>query len=143
LASEVKGSDALAVAALLRPTSIVIVGASEKSRWSRSVYDNLTRGGFGGEVHLVNRRGGVIHGQRAAESCVAVGASIDLGIVLVPAHAIVDAIDDLACAGARSAIVLTSGFAETGEAGALCKTICGSVHASATCVSSVPTASGS
>lgn len=111
-------SDVRAVAALLHPRSIVIVGASEKSRWSRTAYDNLTRGGFGGEVHLVNRRGGVIHGQRSAESCMAVGAPLDLGIVLVPAHAVVEAIDGLGCAGVRSAVVLTSGFAETGEAGA-------------------------
>ena len=109
--------DTSAVAALLHPRSIVIVGASEKSRWSRTAYDNLTLGGFGGEVHLVNRRGGVIHGQRAAERCTAIGAPLDLGIVLVPAPAVLDAIDDLGRAGVRSAVVLTSGFAETGGAG--------------------------
>ena len=106
-----------AIAALLRPKSIVIVGASEKSRWSRTAYDNLTQSGFAGEVYLVNRRGGSVHGKATAESCAAVGADLDLGIVLVPAQAVPDAIDDLGAAGVRSAVVLTSGFAETGKAG--------------------------
>ncbi|HTO51268.1 MAG TPA: acetate--CoA ligase family protein [Burkholderiales bacterium] len=107
-----------AMAALLRPRSIVIVGASEGSRWSQTAYDNLTRSGFGGAVHLVNRRGGAVHGQPAATSSTAIGADLDLGIVIVPASAVAAAIDDLGAAGARAAVVLTSGFAETGQAGA-------------------------
>jgi acyl-CoA synthetase (NDP forming) len=107
-----------AVAALLRPRSIAIVGASEKSRWSHGAFDNLTRSGFAGELHLVNRRGGKVHGRDAAASCAAVGAPIDLGIVLVPAPAVAEAIDDLGAAGVRSAVILTSGFAETGATGA-------------------------
>ena len=109
---------AAGMAALLRPRSIVIVGASEKSRWSQTAFENLTRSGFGGAVHLVNRRGGTVHGQAAATSIAAVGADLDLGIVIVPAAAVVEAIDDLGAAGVRAAVVLTSGFAETGPAGA-------------------------
>ncbi len=115
---ERRDGSAGAVAALLRPKSIVIVGASEKSRWSQTAYANLTESRFAGELHLVNRRGGSVHGKAAAVSCAAVGAKLDLGIVLVPAQAVAEAIDDLGTAGARSAVVLTSGFAETGPAGA-------------------------
>ena len=107
-----------AIAALLRPKSIVIVGASQKSRWSRTVYQNLTQSGFGGEVHLVNLRGGSVHGKTSARNCAAIEADLDLGIVLVPAEGVAEAIDDLGRAGARSAVVLTSGFAETGQGGA-------------------------
>jgi acyl-CoA synthetase (NDP forming) len=104
--------------ALLRPKSIAIVGASEKSRWSKTAFENLSQSRFDGRVHLVNRRGGVVHGQAAAENCAAIGAQVDLGIVVVPAEAVPDTIDDLANAGVRAAVVLTSGFAETGEGGA-------------------------
>jgi acyl-CoA synthetase (NDP forming) len=106
------------VKSLLRPRSIAIVGASEKSRWSRTAYDNLTRSGFRGEVHLVNPRGGMVHGKAAATNPAAIGAQVDLAIVLVPAPVVAEAIDDLGAAGVRSAVVLTSGFAETGKAGA-------------------------
>jgi acyl-CoA synthetase (NDP forming) len=106
------------VKSLLRPASIVIVGASERSRWSRTAYDNLTQSGFAGEIHLVNPRGGMVHGKAAATNAAAIGAQVDLAIVLVPAPVVAEAIDELGAAGVRSAVVLTSGFAETGKAGA-------------------------
>jgi acyl-CoA synthetase (NDP forming) len=107
-----------AVEALLRPRSIAILGASDRSRWSRTAFDNLREGGFGGAVHLVNRRGGSVHGQAAAESVAGLEEAPDLGLVLVPAEAVAEAVRDLGAAGARSAVILTSGFAELGAAGA-------------------------
>ncbi len=107
-----------AVTALLRPRSIAILGASDRSRWSESVTDNLARGGFPGHVHLVNRRGGTAHGRQTAVDCRAVGEAIDVGIVMVPASGMLEAIDDLGAAGAKAAVLLSSGFAETGAAGA-------------------------
>ncbi len=102
---------------LLHPRTVAIVGASERSRWSQTAFANLTAGGFAGRVHLVNPRGGTVHGQAAATSCAALGEPVDLGIVLVPGHATLDAVRDLGASGARSAIILTSGFAELGERG--------------------------
>ena len=107
-----------AVAALLAPRSIAIVGASEKSRWSQALVANLEHGGYGGALHLVNRRGGLVHGREALTGCAGLAGRLDLGIVLVPAAAILEAVEDLGRAGARAALILTSGFAETGPAGA-------------------------
>ena len=107
-----------ALSALLCPRSIAIVGASDRSRWSEAVTANLARGGFPGAVHLVNRRGGMAHGRQTATDCRAIGAAIDVGIVMVPAQGMLDAVEDLGAAGARAAVLLTSGFAETGAAGA-------------------------
>ena len=104
-------------AALLRPRSVAIIGASDRSRWSRTAFDNLTTGGFAGPVHLVNPRGGAVHGRIAAASCAAIGEAVDLGVILVPGHAAVEAMHDLGISGARSAVILTSGFAELGDAG--------------------------
>jgi acetate---CoA ligase (ADP-forming) len=86
--------------------------------WSRATFANLTTLKFDGEVHLVARRGGTVHGRTAATSCVALGTKIDLGLIMVPASAIEEAMADLGAAGARNAIILTSGFAETGYDGA-------------------------
>ena len=103
---------------MLRPRSVAIVGASDKSRWSRAAFDNLTGNGFKGDIHLVNRRGGTVHGRTALASCAALPAGVDMGIVLVPAEAAADAVRDLAAAGVGMVAMLTSGFAETGAAGA-------------------------
>jgi acetate---CoA ligase (ADP-forming) len=103
--------------AMLRPRSIALVGATDRSRWSQNTFDNLINRKYPGEVHLVSRRGGIVHGRAAATSCVAVGAPIDLGLLMVPMAAIEDAIADLAAVDIRNAVILTSGFAETGHEG--------------------------
>ncbi len=104
--------------AMLRPRSIALVGATDRSRWSQNTFDNLINRKYPGEVHLVSRRGGTVHGRTAATSCDAVGAPIDLGLLMVPMAAIEEAIADLAAADVRNAVILTSGFAETGDQGA-------------------------
>lgn len=109
-------SDQGGVAALLRPRSVAILGASDRSRWSALAFENLRS--FSGRVHLVSRRGGVVHGQVAAESCATIGEPLDLGLILVPAPAVPESLSDLADAGARSAVILTSGYAELGGEGA-------------------------
>ena len=106
------------LAAMLSPRSIALVGATDRSTWSKATFANLTTGKYGGEVHLVTRRGGTVHGRPAATSCATLGAKIDLGLLMVPAAGIEEAMDDLAAAGARNAVILTSGFAETGLDGA-------------------------
>lgn len=103
---------------LFNPRSIAIVGASERSIWSVSAYDNLIRFKFPGVIHAINPKGGTIHGLAAATSCAAVGAQIDAALVMVPQTALLDTIHDLAAAGIGGAVILSSGFAETGEAGA-------------------------
>jgi acetate---CoA ligase (ADP-forming) len=104
--------------AMLRPRSIALIGATDRSRWSQNTFDNLINRKYAGEVYLVSRRGGTVHGRSAATSCVAVGAPIDLGLLMVPMQAIEDALADLAAAGVHNAVILTSGFAETGHDGA-------------------------
>ena len=106
-----------AVRAMLNPSSIAIIGASDKSRWSATTFENLTQGGFQGQLHLVNPRGAMAHGRQVATSCAGLGQKIDVGLIMAPPGAVADAIADLAAAGARSAVILTAGFSETGPAG--------------------------
>ena len=95
--SDVAGeqNDAPAIAALLNPASIALVGASDRSRWSVLAYENLSQGGFRGAVHLINPRGALAHGRQTATSCRALGAQVDVGLVMTPAAAVTEAIADL------------------------------------------------
>ena len=104
--------------AMLRPRSIALVGATNRSRWSQNTFDNLINRKYAGEIYLVSRRGGTVHGRTAATSCAAVGAPIDLALLMVPLSAIEDSLADLAAAGVHNAAILASGFAETGHDGA-------------------------
>ncbi len=100
-----------------RPSSIVLVGASDKSRWARMAKKNLEALGFEGKLHVVNRRGGEVLGQVAAVSCAAIGEPVDVALLLIPAAGLLDAFEDLAAAEIKFAVVLSSGFAEAGGDG--------------------------
>ena len=100
------------------PASIVLVGATDKSSWSRAFYANLVQSGFAGAVHLVNPRGGIVHDQQSYRSVADLPEPADLAIVMVPTGAVLDVMGEIADAGIRSAVVLTAGFGEVGEEGA-------------------------
>src|SRR5690606_870521 len=100
-----------------RPRSFALVGASDKSTFSALLYRNLVAAGHEEATYLVNRRAERVHGRRAHASCQDIGRPVDLAFVMVPAAAVEEALRDAAAAGARGALVLSSGFAEAGEEG--------------------------
>ena len=103
---------------LFAPRSIAIVGASDRSAWARAALRNLDKVGFDGDIHLVNRRGGEVLGRTAHTSCAAIGAPVDVAMLVIPAVGLLDALDDLKQAGISNAVILASGFGEIGEEGA-------------------------
>ncbi|GAA4168594.1 acetate--CoA ligase family protein [Gryllotalpicola koreensis] len=101
---------------LFNPKSIALVGATDKSVWSLSLFKNLAD--FPGRVYLVNPRGVVVHGQQSYTSVAELPEVVDLAFVMVPTGAVLEVMEHIADAGIRSAVVLTSGFGEVGEVGA-------------------------
>ncbi|MFF1401004.1 acetate--CoA ligase family protein [Streptomyces sp. NPDC058287] len=106
-----------AMQALFAPGSIALVGATDKSGWSLSTFDNLRNNGFNGPVHLVNPRTEVVHGQRAHRSLTDIGEPVDMAYVMVPTPAVLPVLREGAGLGIRSYVVLTAGFGETGPEG--------------------------
>jgi acyl-CoA synthetase (NDP forming) len=105
------------LASLLRPRGIALVGASDKSNFSVTAYNNLVRFGLADSTFLVNRRGAVTHGKATVTSCAAIGEPVDLAYLMVPQAGTLDALSEAAAAGIRNAVVLSSGYAEAGDAG--------------------------
>ncbi|MDI1240002.1 MAG: acetate--CoA ligase family protein [Polaromonas sp.] len=105
------------LARLLDPRAIVLVGASDRSAFSRSAWKNLQDLGYSGALHLVSRSGGMAHGQQTHSSCAEIGEVVDVALVMVPIAAMDEVLRDVARCGARYAVVLAGGFAETGDAG--------------------------
>jgi len=103
--------------ALLRPRSVALVGAADKSGFSRLAYRNLVDFGLGEHTYLVNRRGATAHGRPTVTSCTQIAEHVDLAFMMVPRAATLDALSDAAAAGIRHALVLSSGYADAGEAG--------------------------
>jgi acyl-CoA synthetase (NDP forming) len=105
------------LASLLHPRSVVLIGATDRSGFSRIAYANLIESGHGDRVHLVNRRGATAHGRATVTSCTQIGEPVDIAFLMVPQEGIPAALADAAAAGIRNVLVLSSGFADAGEAG--------------------------
>jgi acyl-CoA synthetase (NDP forming) len=103
---------------LFNPRSVALIGATDKSRWSWSIFGNLKLHGFGGPVYLVNPRGVPVHGQESYARIADLPSPVDLAFVMVPTSAVLDVLTEVADHGIPSVVLLTSGFAEVGEEGA-------------------------
>ena len=105
------------VAAVLSARRIALVGASDRSAWSRSFHKNLRASPGLEALWLVNPGRDVVHGEPAFRSVLDVPGEIDMACVIVGAEGVLDALRPVAERGVRSALVLASGFAEAGPDG--------------------------
>lgn len=104
--------------ALLRPERIALVGASDSNIFSRRAFAQHQRIGAGRPLALVNPRSPVVHGVATVPSCSDIEGGVDC-VYLTTSQAVTpDALRDAAAAGARAAVVVSSGWAEEGPEGA-------------------------
>ncbi|EQB14462.1 acetate--CoA ligase family protein [Sphingobium lactosutens] len=104
------------VARLLRPRSIVVIGASAKpGSPSGIVVKMLDQDQFSGDIHLVGRSGGEIAGRPIVPDLAQLPQGIDLAVLTLPAAGVIDAIKACIAAKVANAVIFASGFAETGE----------------------------
>jgi acyl-CoA synthetase (NDP forming) len=107
-----------AIGAVFYPRSIAFVGASGQfGKWGHTLLVNTVYGGFSGEIHLVNPRGGTIAGRPVYRSVREIPGAVDLAVVTVPAEKVLDLVPELAEKGIGKMLLITSGFGETGEGG--------------------------
>ncbi|WP_322754025.1 GNAT family N-acetyltransferase [Frankia sp. Cas3] len=115
-------ADVRSLTALLRPASVVVVGASRRPRTvGHEVVRNLLASGFAGCLAVVNPHAGdadEIAGVRTYQSILDVPAPVDLAVLAVPAPAVTTAVEQCARLGVKGLVVLSAGFAEVGVQGA-------------------------
>ncbi len=104
---------------LLFPKTVAIIGASKTpGKVGHDLLANLIAGGFSGAIVPVNPTTDTILGLPCFPSLAAYGQPIELGIVAVPASQAFEAIKECVEHGAGAVVLISSGFKETGEAGA-------------------------
>jgi len=107
-----------AIAALLRPSSIAVIGATpDPTRVGGMPISFLKAVGYPGEVYPVNSRYSEIQGLPAFRSVGSIGKPIDMALVMVRADLTPGVVRECAAAGVSVAVVISGGFAETGPAG--------------------------
>jgi len=103
---------------LLAPRSIAVIGASESpDSWAPEIHRSLRHVGFRGTLFPVNPKYGEVWGLPCRASAAELPRGVDLAVIVVPAPVAVRMIEECASAGVRSAMVVSSGFAEAGPEG--------------------------
>jgi acyl-CoA synthetase (NDP forming) len=108
---------------MLTPTSVAIVGASGvATRIGGRPLFYMLRGGFTGRILPVNPNSVMVQGVPAYAAVAALPEAPDVAIVALAAPLVLDAVRDLIAIGTKTAIIFSSGFAETGDEGAAWQT---------------------
>ena len=119
---QVEERDHTAVVASLRPffepRTVAVVGASRRrGSIGGELFRNVLAADFSGAAYPVNRGGEPVAGVRAYRSVAEIPEAVDLAVIAVAAEAVLGAAEDALAAGVRALVVISAGFAETGQAG--------------------------
>ena len=107
-----------AISCLLRPSSVAIIGASaDPTKTSGRPIAYLTKHGYAGHIYPVNPKVDKIGDWTCYPDIASLPVVPDVAMVLLGAERAEQAVRELAAQGCRAAIVLASGYSETGEEG--------------------------
>src|SRR3954462_7041453 len=100
------------------PASVAVVGVSRNpASLGRRVLGALLAGGFAGQIYPINPYAEDIDGRPCYASLSDIPRGVDLAVIAVPRQQVLDVVDQCAAARIRSLVVITAGFAESGEEG--------------------------
>src|SRR5260370_12548717 len=97
------------------PESIALIGASgDQEKIPGRLLSMLRKNDYPGKLYPINPNYGDIDGLKCYTSIAEVGQPIDLAIVIIPAKAVLGALEQCAAVGVKNAVIISSGFAEEG-----------------------------
>ncbi len=104
---------------LFRPERVAVIGASSSpEKMGYQIFRNIVEAGFRGEILPVNPKGETILGRPSLKSAADIPPGTDLAVLIIPAKLVPGTILQLGERRVRAAIVISGGFAESGEEGA-------------------------
>ncbi len=111
-------AEATSIQTFFNAKSVAVIGASRRQDTiGRALVRNLVTGDFTGRVYAVNPSADAVSGLPAYKSVVDIEGPVDVAVVAVPAEAVQDVVLDCAAKGVHGLVVISSGFAETGDEG--------------------------
>jgi acetyltransferase len=103
---------------LFKPRSVAVIGASrEPGKVGHAILKNIVEGGYKGKVYPINPNADKILGLNVYKTVSDVPEDIDLAIVVVPAQAVLDVMEECGKKGVKYAVVISAGFKEVGGEG--------------------------
>ena len=91
---------------------MALVGASERGRWPRDIYMSSSELGFEGAFYLINPKQTEIYGKPAYPSLRDTPGPVEHAIVIVPAPAVMDVLEDAHASGVKSATIYAGGMGD-------------------------------
>src|SRR5262249_18353520 len=99
---------------------VAVIGASRSpGNIGRRVLTMLVNGGFKGPIYPVNPKADEIAGLKCYATIGATPGAVDLAVIAVPARGVAEVVDECAAKGVRALVVISAGFAEVGNDGAM------------------------
>ena len=115
VAGRASRADIASLRALLQPASVAVVGAGRRrGSVGREILHNIVAGGFGGAVHPVNPRGGVVEGLTCLTSPADLPSDVDVAVVAVPAEDVATVAEQCGSRGVRALAVISAGLGDSG-----------------------------
>src|SRR5258707_12121911 len=95
---------------MMAAESVVAIGASARpGSVGAAVTRNLLAGGFQGDIHLVNIKGGDIEGRPVLKSLDELPQPADLAVIMTPAETVPRLVVELDERGTKVAVIITAG----------------------------------
>ena len=108
-----------------RPRGVVVIGASGSSeKLGYGVARNLVASGYNGAIHFVSKKSGELFGHKLYNDLDQVPDPVDLAVLVVPNTAMATTIQSCGKRGVKAAILVSSGFRESGSEGAVLEQQC-------------------
>jgi acyl-CoA synthetase (NDP forming) len=97
------------------PESIALIGASrDLEKIPGRLLSMLRKNEYPGRIYPINPNYGDIDGLKCYKTIAEIGAPIDLAVIIIPARAVVGALEQCAAASVKNCVIISSGFAEEG-----------------------------
>lgn len=97
------------------PASIALIGASrDHEKIPGRLLAMMRKNEYPGKIYPVNPNYPEIDGLTCYKTIAEIGAPIDLAVIIIPARAVLPALEQCAAVGVKNAVIISSGFAEEG-----------------------------
>lgn len=117
-AYDILRSERQPLGSIFAPDSVALIGATDREgSVGRTILWNLLSNPFGGTIFPVNPKRHSVLGIPAYPSIKAIPEMVELAIIVIPAIAVPDTIQECVDAGVKSAIIISAGFKEIGPEG--------------------------
>lgn len=104
--------------AIFAPRAVAVIGASpDPARLGHRVLRNIIDHGYAGRILPIHPQATTILGLPSYPKVSAAPGPIDLAVVVVPARAVLDVVEDCGRAGVAGLVVISAGFREVGGPG--------------------------